>query len=543
MQLITTSIRSLRESPFNYRKDFNPAKLAELALSITAIGIEQPIKVRELPKAQQDIWLRYEIIFGHRRFRAAKQAGLEEVPVLLVDMTDEQVKLAQLAENLQREDVNPIEEAEGFDRLLRDHGLSVESLVKETGKSRTHIYNRMRLLNLSPEAREACATGLIGGEIATLIATVPEKLQKVALSRIIVNEDGAKVAVSYRRAKSLMKGELFTPIASAVFPIDDADLCKMRGACTTCPKLSQNDPGLCGELDSDVCIDFECFTGKVRAHGVRMALQFSEAGKTVMSGEGADKIDPTGTGSWFIGHSKIDEPIESSGKLKSQTVREAIASMKAAGVEAPEVVLHISEKTGKPTELLRYEDQRKVREFLSPPKAESSDGVGSHERKGVELVTLTPLESMLCNVTSWEGIKTQIQQAALQAPRDADDLRLIAASMLGWADVPTILVQHFGWTELVSDIPSYLVAPWVINSQLSSMSADDLAKFVLVLAIEDAPHGTDHSRRAQAQYKLALAKRFGVSIDEPSEPSDRDINAEAVARFNEDEGQDQDEVA
>ena len=147
MELIQAPISTLVESPFNYRRSFNDASLHELALNIQSIGIQQPIKCRPIPDAQYSIDKQFEIVFGHRRFRAAQRVpGLEFVPIIVEPMTDEQVRIAQLSENIQREDTSAIEEAEGLRALIDECGLKVEDIMVDTGKSRRHIYNTLRLV-------------------------------------------------------------------------------------------------------------------------------------------------------------------------------------------------------------------------------------------------------------------------------------------------------------------------------------------------------------------------------------------------------------
>ena len=161
MDIHNLPIDCLRESPFNYRKTFNPTALAELADSIKAIGIQQPLKARPIPDATDDDTVRYELIFGHRRYRAALQAGLDYVPVMVEEMSDEDVRITQLNENIQREDVNPIEEAEALRELNMAHRVPVEQLVRDTGKSKSHIYATMRLVRLSDQAKQAVIEGVM----------------------------------------------------------------------------------------------------------------------------------------------------------------------------------------------------------------------------------------------------------------------------------------------------------------------------------------------------------------------------------------------
>jgi ParB family chromosome partitioning protein len=143
-------ITMIEPGPFQPRLEPDRQALQELAASITEHGILQPLLVRPKPGAAG----RYQIIGGERRWRAAQIAKLHDVPVVIRDFDDRMAMAAGLVENLQREDLNAIEEAEGFARLIDQFGLNQESLARAVGKSRSHIANTLRLLNLPPAIRE-----------------------------------------------------------------------------------------------------------------------------------------------------------------------------------------------------------------------------------------------------------------------------------------------------------------------------------------------------------------------------------------------------
>ena len=124
----------------------DPTALDELAQSIRVQGVLQPLLVRPHPVTPG----RFQIVAGERRWRAASTAGLHEVPTLVRDMADTEAAAVALVENLQRQDLNPIDEAEGYDRLLTQFGLTQEALGQAVGKSRSHVANILRLLNLPP---------------------------------------------------------------------------------------------------------------------------------------------------------------------------------------------------------------------------------------------------------------------------------------------------------------------------------------------------------------------------------------------------------
>lgn len=161
------AIDLLEPSPYQPRRAVDPASLDELAASIRARGVLQPLLARPHP----DMPARYQIVAGERRWRAAQRAGLHEVPVLVRPLSDVEAMAAALVENLQRQDLNPIEEAEGYRRLIDEFSLSQEALGDAVGKSRSHIANTLRLLNLPSRVQaEVRAGGLTAGHARALLA-------------------------------------------------------------------------------------------------------------------------------------------------------------------------------------------------------------------------------------------------------------------------------------------------------------------------------------------------------------------------------------
>ena len=179
------------------RKTFDEDKIEELAASIKEHGIIQPIVVRKKKKG-------YEIVAGERRWRAAMRAGLAEVPCLMKELTDEQNMLIAIIENMQREDLNPIEEAEGLHQMISTFGLTQEQVSKSVGKSRPYITNALRLLKLPEYIREKLAEGVISaGHGRTLITVEDEDLRRQLFDKII--EEGLSVRETEKLVAELGK--------------------------------------------------------------------------------------------------------------------------------------------------------------------------------------------------------------------------------------------------------------------------------------------------------------------------------------------------
>lgn len=179
----TVPITEISESPLNPRKHFEPTQLAELASSIKSVGIVEPLVVRPNGKAG-----RFEIVAGARRFRAAKLAALEEVPILVRELSDDQVLELMVIENNQRDDLDPIEEAAGYSALITSNPAkySAAFIAERIGRSEKYVWDRMKLLDLIPEARQHLEHGRITAGHAILIARLKPKDQE----RVIDPGDG-----------------------------------------------------------------------------------------------------------------------------------------------------------------------------------------------------------------------------------------------------------------------------------------------------------------------------------------------------------------
>ena len=176
------------------RKRFDPETLAELADSIRIHGIIQPLTVRRLSTGY------YQIIAGERRWRAAKDTGPREVPVVIIEADDKKVMEIGLIENLQREDLNPVEEAQGYQTLMEEYGLTQEQVAQQMGKSRPAITNTLRLLALPEDLLELVAQDqLSAGHARALLAAPTPALQRAAAKRVIAER------LSVRQTEALIK--------------------------------------------------------------------------------------------------------------------------------------------------------------------------------------------------------------------------------------------------------------------------------------------------------------------------------------------------
>ena len=254
----TLPLAMLEESTTNPRRTFEPTKLVELAASLTTHGLIQPITVR----AKGEL---FEIVAGARRFRAAQIAELAEVPVRILELSDEQTLEVQIIENSQRQDVHPYEEASAYQRLLDLPGYSVDTLVQKTGRSQSHIYARLTLLELIPEIATAFQEERITASHANLIARLPANRQAHAFAECWRKDyrDPDAYLLPAKNVAAWIQANLYLPLAAAPFNREDPTLYPVAGPCTTCPKRSGHNTSLFCDVQGDQCLDAPCYQTKV----------------------------------------------------------------------------------------------------------------------------------------------------------------------------------------------------------------------------------------------------------------------------------------
>lgn len=185
------SVDEIRPNENQPRKTFDPEKITELADSIRENGVIQPIVVRKTGDY-------YEIVAGERRWRAAREAGLKEIPCAVRELTDEQHMLFAIIENMQREDLNPVEEAQGLERMISTFGLTQEEVSKSVGKSRPYITNSLRLLKLPDRILEMLSEGVITAGHGRALINVDDEAKQLEIA-----EKVAKEGLSVRKIEEL----------------------------------------------------------------------------------------------------------------------------------------------------------------------------------------------------------------------------------------------------------------------------------------------------------------------------------------------------
>jgi ParB/RepB/Spo0J family partition protein len=312
----------LQPSATNPRKHFDPARQAELRASIEQHGVLQPLIVRGIEgRDGSDGQPLYEIISGERRWRASvgTQAA-DALPCNVGHYDDLQVLQIQLIENVQRADLHPLEEAEGYGRLQQAHQ-PIEDIAAAVGMSKPHVYARLRLLGLTPDARNAFFTGRFG--IASALQIARLNTQHQAEICLAIERDAAKASPWTADAIAHHIRTRYTlRLAGAPFSLHDAALLPAAGACAACPKRSGANPELFDDItEADTCTDRKCFADKATAH-VAAAVGAAQArGGTVLHGKEAERLLPTPDAT-VKGFLRLDRPSEFA--LSNKPLRELV---------------------------------------------------------------------------------------------------------------------------------------------------------------------------------------------------------------------------
>lgn len=316
------------------RTSFDEKKLEELAASIRSSGVHQAILVRPLPASRLDETSRklgrsqretHEIVSGERRWRASKLAGMTTILAVVRRLTDAQALEVQIVENLQREDLTELEEAEGFQRLVDATGAAKDAIGEKIGKSRGYVYGRLKLLDLNSAGREALRRGEIDASKAQLIARIPDdKLQIKALGQATGSDNYGR-ALSVKDLQDWLQTNVMLSLKRTSFDIRDVTLREGAGACGECPKRTGANPDLFSDVESaDLCTDPSCYHDKERAAAERRFEAAQREGKKVIDQDQAAKMVKADSREWLRGHYVLDQYPDYSLEVDGATLRKAL---------------------------------------------------------------------------------------------------------------------------------------------------------------------------------------------------------------------------
>jgi ParB/RepB/Spo0J family partition protein len=331
---------------YRHRRPSNwEQKLDELGASMKQNGQLEPVLLR--PAETTEVG-EYQVVFGERRYRAAKKAGLETLLAIVRDVSDDQVLELQVEENNQREEPHPLDEAEGFAELVQ-RGRTVGQIAERLGRDPSYVAKRLALLQLGKEVKEAFDDERITFSVALLLARVPDKkIQAEALESVLQDSyDGLMPAEQVRK---LIEDEFMLRLEKAPFDRADAALVAKAGPCTTCPKRTGTQHELFAEFKSpDLCTDAACYRQKLDALWQIKKKEAKAGGTGVLEGKDArDALRRGGSGKY----QKLDDQVLVGFKM--------VDVRKVLGKDKPPVTLARDDDTGAVFEVVPSADVRKA---------------------------------------------------------------------------------------------------------------------------------------------------------------------------------------
>lgn len=497
------ALAEIHASPTNPRKTFPEAEQGELIESVKRHGVMQPVLVRPWPEAYacEGEKPKYELVAGERRYRAAKAAALATIPGMIRNLTDEETLELQIIENLHRKDLNELEEAEGYELMIKQYGYSAEQLGEKIGKSKAYIFARRKLTAACEVARQAFRDGTIDASKLLLIARIPTAaLQEKALKEITTSWN----IQNYRAAAEHIQGRYMLKLADAPFPRADESLVATAGKCHPCPKRTGSTPEIYPDVKSaDICTDPDCFAAKKLAWMGRQKAEAEASGKTVITGDEARKIMPYGADADLQHHVVLDRTNYYAPQVegKHPTHRETLAGAQV------EVILVEDVRSGKLVEVAK---RGEVKKALQAAGVSTTSTHNEQEREN---------EAKAREETEYRRrLHRQVRAAFFDdiqehgADLDEDDLRLIASQFWAatWNESQTRLSAI--WIESEEKIESY-ERNKMLAERIGTMKPAELCLLLIDLSLIGQTHVNTYSTESTPTRILTLAKRLGVSPD------------------------------
>jgi len=492
-------IACTQPSKTNPRKIFATDKLDDLAASIKQLGVAQPILVRPIRTDGAGVtW--FEIVAGERRWRASKLAGKTTVPAIVRKLTDIEALEIQVIENLQRQDLHPLEEAEGYEVLMEEAGYNGETMAEKVGKSKAYIYASLKLCALNEKVRKMFYDGLLTKSTALLVARIPIPAMQEAAAKEI--STGYRGVMSARDAFQHIENNYMLKLKKAEFKPSDADLVPAAGACTTCPKRSGNQPEIYSDVNADVCTDPGCFKSKTAAHVIKIKQLATANGQTVISGAEAKKIMPHSYSS-ELGGGYVSLDSINYNDSKRRTYRQLI------GKDAAQTVLLESPHAAEIKEIVKVAD---IKDLLKEKGVGISAGAGkANDSRDREKEQEAKAKVERAYRTE---LFTEIHHASLMMNLVDEDLRLLARIMynnLPSNTIPTKLVMSLhGWTD---DTFAYPDREGKLSTAINALSPAELNQLIRDCMLSHDMHVnvyTSYSEKDEPNRLLAMAARTKI---------------------------------
>lgn len=487
-RLETLALDVVDESPTNPRKRFDQAKLEELAQDIAANGLIQPVVVR--PRGE-----RFELVVGARRKRASALAGRGTILAIVRDLDDRTTLEVQLSENAQRQDVHPLEEADGYAQLIEVHHATAEEVAAKVGKPVGYVRHRLQYRALCPLARDAFFSGKLTPHTALIVARIPvESLQVEAVQEITrANYQGDMMGG--REAANLIRGRYMLQLADAPFDRGDAGLVPTAGACTVCPKRTGNQAELFADVKSaDVCTDPTCFKAKKDAHWEQTATAAKEKGHKVLSEAAAKKVFSYGGQSIAHGSDYVDlaeKPYEFGGKKSYKGL--------VGKAHVPPVTI-ARDGSGAVRELVKKDDLKKALKAAGVKRESASGGDDAYKDEQRKLRE----KQALRRATVERALAALVDEVEARKP-DLGFWRFLAGTFAsaGWHDESVLVAKRRG-LDTKGRRPSE-----AIDAHIETLKEGQLRGIVIELLCGTPPHtySSDYGQRLRD-----ACEHFGINL-------------------------------
>jgi len=537
-------ITLIAKSPTNPRKSFPSEYISELASSISLKGIISPLLVRSTDELPEPVARKYELIAGECRLRAAEQAGLSEVPVLVRDdLSSNDVLELQLIENLQRRELDVLEEAESYAALLEleDAGVkrhSMESLASAISKSIHYIRERLNLMHLPEAAKESLRSGELSFSVARLIAVIPSvSLREKALNEVL-HPTYEEEPLTARKAASWIREHFMIKMNKVPFDRASADLVPVEhdpmgqrvkgGACADCPWLSGNLRTLSEDHPSggnpDLCMHPGCYSEKLEASWQETCAEALKAGKRVLSDKESEaEISPYESGlAWNSKYILLADKVAAQELAESSEKPPTWKKLLANVSVKPEIVV-LRDRNHRPLEcVLKREALAAIKLEAeksgepSPLKGRSQQGSEEKSQKEQSRAE-EKLESKIAKQTLHAGIRALVDLfASEKAPHDAVLWPRVFDAVLSLADGS--LIQEYLGVSDPEDFDDERAVRDALMGYPVGKAREALAPYVLLLPILARYGPQSELREGNVPNDFCkLLESFGIDMSSISE--------------------------
>jgi ParB/RepB/Spo0J family partition protein len=483
-------------APSATNRKHNEQSLQQLDASIAAVGVIQPITARPWPasRGKAPAGVVYEIVVGEGRWLSSDRTKQPDIPFFWRELTDEQALVLQLTENLHRTDITALEEAADYRRLMKDHGHTVEQLMKQFGKTKAYLYARLKLLDLCPGGVKYFNDGKLDASTALLIARIPDvKLQEAAAKSIATGYgDGP---MSYRNAFNLIQREYMLELDRAPFSRSAIDLLASVGSCKDCQKRTGNAKDLFSDVKSaDICTDPSCYQAKTEAHVANQKKLAKTEGRKIIDGAEAKKIKPHSYSDDLNGgYVDLDKTIYKNGK--STTIRQALKD------EAPKADLLIDPtRNGTIVEVVQtatIKDQLKAKGYdvmgVTSTRGTKSDKQREEERKLKQEATY---RRRLYDQIRSKLTLTLTDETCDGGPLRDEEYRLVTSRMFGLLGFDTSKRLAQFWIGPTDEKQEGHELVRELSKQIPNMKRADCARLLLEMSLvgETFVSGYNHGK-------------------------------------------------